>query len=80
MFLSPCLEVEGYFLAAGQFGWVFVFVLAGVYAVVSITGMLLWVRLALSGLKRLDWHAWYNAGLITGIVLLASGFMLLLLD
>lgn len=74
MFLSPCLEIEGFFLAAGQFGWGFVAILALMYALVTISGMVLWVGLALKGLKRLDWHAWeHNAGLITGITLLVSG-------
>lgn len=74
MFLSPCLEIEGYFLAAGQFGWSFVVTLAGLYAVVTVSGMLIWTRLALSGLQRLDWHAWeHNAGLITGVTLLLTG-------
>ena len=77
MFLSPCLEIEGFFLAAGQFGWGFVVLLALLYAVVTITGMLVWVSLALSGLQRLDWHAWeHNAGLITGITLICSGLAL----
>ena len=78
MFLSPCLEIEGYFLAAGQYGWRFVASLALLYGIVTIGGMLIWVSLALHGLQRLDWHALeHNAGLITGITLLFSGFVLL---
>jgi len=78
MFLSPCFEIEGYFLAAGQYGWGFVGLLALVYGVLTIGGMLVWVRLALHGLKRLDWHAWeHNAGLIAGITLIVSGGLLL---
>ncbi|TNE48316.1 MAG: hypothetical protein EP344_18790 [Bacteroidetes bacterium] len=77
MFMSPCLEIEGYFLAAGQYGWAFVLLLAVSYAVVTISGMLIWISLAFSGLKRLDWHAWeHNAGLITGITLALSGLLL----
>jgi len=80
MFFSPCLEIEGYFLTAGQYGWNFVLLVALVYGVVTILGMLLWVRLALGGLQRLDWHAVeHNAGLITGLTLVASGVGLLLL-
>ncbi len=81
MFFSPCLEIEGYFLAAGQYGWKFVGLLAFMYAIVTIVGMLTWVWLALHGLKRLNWHAWeHNAGLITGLTLLASGIALLFLE
>ncbi|MCC7507359.1 MAG: hypothetical protein IT259_18780 [Saprospiraceae bacterium] len=78
MFFSPCLEIEGFFLAAGQYGWRFVVLLATTYALVSIIGMLLWVRLALAGLKKMDWHAWeHNAGLITGITLVLAGVAML---
>lgn len=78
MFLSPCLEIEGYFLAAGHYGWSFVALQALVYAVVTVSGMLAWVRLVLGGLKRLDWHAWeHNAGLITGLTLILSGLALI---
>lgn len=79
MFFSPCLEIEGYFLAAGPYGWPFVFLVALLYGVVTIAGMLLWVRLALGGLQRLDWHAVeHNAGVITGLTLIASGIGLML--
>ncbi|MCC6414018.1 MAG: hypothetical protein IT270_20385 [Saprospiraceae bacterium] len=79
MFFSPCLEIEGYFLTAGQYGWPFVWLVALVYGVVTIAGMLLWVRLALGGLQRLDWHAVeHYAGLITGLTLVASGVGLIL--
>lgn len=81
MFLSPCLEIEGYFLAAGQYGAGFVISLALLYAVVTVSGMLIWMRLALSGLQRLDWHAWeHYAGLITGLTLIFSGLALFWLD
>ncbi|MBK9337042.1 MAG: hypothetical protein IPM98_10830 [Lewinellaceae bacterium] len=81
MFLSPCLEIEGYFLAAGQYGWGFVALMAVLYGLVTISGMLIWVYLALHGLKRLDWHAWeHNAGLITGITLILSGLALLVFE
>jgi nickel/cobalt exporter len=78
MFLSPCFEIEGYFLAAGPYGWGFVMVLALTYAVLSVAGMLSWMYLALHGLRRLDWHAWeHNTGLIAGVALVLSGLSLL---
>ena len=81
MFLSPCLEIEGYFIAAAAHGWPFIFTLAFSYAIVSLLGMLLWVVLVLRGLRKLNWHAWeHNAGLITGIVLILLGIALLLLE
>lgn len=77
MFFSPCLEVEAYFLAAGMFGWPFVVSIAVIYGTISILGMLIWVRLALHGLNRLNWHAWeHQAGLITGVTLIISGIII----
>lgn len=76
MFFSPCLEIEGYFLAAGPYGWPFVGLMALVYAALSIAGMLVWVWLAQHGLQRLNWHAWeHNAGIITGVTLVVSGIL-----
>jgi nickel/cobalt transporter (NicO) family protein len=81
MFLSPCLEIEVYFLAAGDYGWTFVGWLSLVYALTTVGGMLVWVRLVLGGLQRIDAHAWdHYAGLITGIVLIGSGLFLLFFE
>jgi nickel/cobalt transporter (NicO) family protein len=74
MFLSPCLEIEGFFLAAGGYGFSFVLLLSAVYSLVTITGMLLWVWLVLHGLHQKNWHSWeHYAGIITGLTLLFSG-------
>ncbi|MEO6039897.1 MAG: hypothetical protein ABIQ93_15900 [Saprospiraceae bacterium] len=80
MFLSPCLEIEGFFLVAGPYGWGFVALLAAVYGVVTVSGMVLWVWLALHGLHRLNWHRWeHNAGIITGLTLIVCGVLMLFL-
>jgi hypothetical protein len=76
MFLSPCLEIEGYFLLAGSYGWWLVVAIAVLYSVVSISGMMIWIRLAYKGLLKLNWHKWeHNAGLISGGVLIATGVL-----
>lgn len=76
MFLSPCLEVESFFLGAAKYGFNNVVLIAAIYAVVSICGMLLWMFIALHGLKKLNWHKIeHNAGLITGFVLILSGIL-----
>lgn len=81
MFFSPCLEIEGYFLAAGQYGWQFTSLLAALYGTLTIFGMLVWVWLALHGLHRLNWHKWeHNAGLITGFTLILSGILLFVFE
>ena len=76
MFLSPCLEIEAYFLIAGTQGWWMLLLIASIYTVVTITGMLLWIRIAYKGMLKLNWHKWeHNAGLISGIVLVVTGVL-----
>lgn len=71
MFLSPCLEVNAYFLSAGAKGWGAVGVVALIYNVVTLAGMLGMVWLAGHGLRRLDAH-WFEhrENLITGLTLI----------
>jgi len=54
MFFSPCLEIEAYFLLAGAKGWYVMAAIAMMYSVVSIAGMLIWIRLGYKGLKKLN--------------------------
>lgn len=76
MLLSPCMEIEAYFLLAGSISWYFVGVIAVLYGLISITGMLIWVRIAYKGLLKLNWHSLeHNAGMITGAVLIVTGIV-----
>lgn len=76
MFLSPCMEIEAYFLLAGSRGWYVLAGIAALYAVISIAGMLIWIRIVYKGLLKLNWHSWeHNAGIITGLVLIITGII-----
>ena len=76
MFFSPCFEIEAYFLLAGTKGWWMILLLASLYTTVTVSGMVLWVRLTYKGLLKLNWHALeHNAGIITGITLLITGIL-----
>lgn len=76
MFLSPCFEIEPYFLFAGAYGFSFVTGLAVMYTVVTVTGMVIWVRMTYHSLLKLNWHGIeHNAGVITGLVLMATGIV-----
>ena len=76
MFFSPCFEIEAYFLVAGTEGLWLVALLAALYTIVTVTGMVIWVRLAHSGLLKMNWHALeHNAGIITGVTLVVSGVL-----
>jgi len=76
MFLSPCMEIEAYFLVAGNNGWHQFIFIALLYSSISISGMLIWVRVAYKGMLRLNWHKLeHNAGIITGGILIATGIL-----
>ncbi|MBI5856418.1 MAG: hypothetical protein HZB42_02110 [Sphingobacteriales bacterium] len=76
MFLSPCMEIEGYFLLAGTKSWWLLLSLILMYSIISLGGMLIWIRLAYKGLVKLNWHSLeHNAGIITGLILIATGIL-----
>lgn len=76
MFLSPCMEIEAYFLLAGTQGLWAVLLIAGMYLIITVTGMVLWVRLAYKGILKLNWHTLeHNSGMITGSILVITGII-----
>ncbi len=76
MFLSPCMEIEAYFLLAGtQAPWLIWFI-ATLYLIITTGGMVLLVRFAYMGILKLNWHTLeHNAGIITGVTLVATGVL-----
>ena len=76
MFLSPYMEIEAYFLLAGtQAPWLMWFI-AALYLIITTGGMVLLVRFAYLGVLKLNWHTLeHNAGIITGITLVATGIL-----
>lgn len=76
MFLSPCLEVESLFLSAGAYGMGLVSLLSVIYALVSISGILLLVTLGYRGVNLLSAHfIEHNEKRISGIVLIGVGIL-----
>lgn len=74
MFLSPCIEVEGLFLTAGAYGLDNILLLALVYALVSLTGILTLVMLAFKGVQLMNsGFIEQNEKRITGMVLIIVG-------
>jgi len=74
MFLSPCLEVESLFLSAGAYGMGLVSLLSFIYAIVSISGILLLVNLGYKGVNLFSAHfIEHNEKRISGIVLILVG-------
>jgi hypothetical protein len=76
MFFSPCLEVESLFLSAGAYGMTTVTLLSIVYAIVSISGILLLVNLGNKGVSLLPAEfVEHNEKKISGAVLIAVGII-----
>jgi hypothetical protein len=76
MFLSPCLEVESLFLSAGAYGMGLVSLMAVIYAIVSISGILLLVNLGFKGVNLFSAHfIEHNEKRISGIVLILIGII-----
>lgn len=76
MFLSPCLEVESLFLSAGVYGMGTVSLMAIVYAIVSIGGILLLVNLGFKGINLLPAEfIEHNEKRISGAVLILVGIV-----
>lgn len=76
MFLSPCLEIEAYFIMAGTYGWPVILGIGVLYTIVSVAGITFWVAMAQKGLHKFNWHRLeHNAGLISGIVLIITGII-----
>ena len=76
MFLSPCLEVESLFLSAGAYGMGLVTLLSLIYAIVSISGIMLLVTLGYKGINLLSAQfIEHNEKRISGIVLIAVGII-----
>jgi cytochrome c biogenesis protein CcdA len=76
MFLSPCLEVESLFLSAGAYGMGLVGLMAVIYALVSISGIMLLVNLGYKGVTLLPASfIEHNEKRISGMVLIVVGII-----
>lgn len=76
MFLSPCMEIEAYFLLAGAKSQWLVGLIAVMYFVITTSGMVMLVRYAYKGVLKLNWHSLeHNAGIITGLTLVLTGLI-----
>lgn len=76
MFLSPCLEIEGYFILAGSAGLKYIFLTSVLYIGISVLGIVIWISFAQKIMKKINAHKIeHNAGLISGIVLIITGII-----
>ncbi len=80
MFLSPCLELDAYFLVAVLHGWTGIAAVAVTYMVVTVVTMILIVWGVYTGLKWLQWDFLQRyEGYFSGGLLIALGVAWLLM-
>lgn len=76
MFFSPCLEVQSLFISAGVYGMRYTLLMAVVYSVISISGIVLLVVFTYKGIRLIDTHLLeHYEKQITGTVLMAVGVL-----
>ena len=73
MFISPCLELDAYFLVAVQYGWAGIAAVAVIYMVATVGTMMLIVWGVYSGLKWLQcnflqrYEGYFSGGLLMAL-------------
>lgn len=76
MLLSPCLEVQSLFIAAGSLGKDNIFLLAQIYAIVSLTGIMFLTHFAFKGATFLNNNfIRNNANRIAGTIIILVGIL-----
>jgi nickel/cobalt exporter len=76
MFFSPCLEISGYYILAGEAGVKYIFMISVIYVLISVLGIMIWLSFAKQILKKINSHKIeHNAGLISGVVLILTGIL-----
>ena len=81
MFLSPCMDIIGYFFSVSLLGWDAVLFLSLVFAVVTIPILVGLVWLGLAGIDKLNWKILDHYGrTITGVLLVFLGLFGAILD
>lgn len=81
MFLSPCIELEVYFLPAGAYGWAGILATSAVYLVATVGMMMTLVYLGAKGLSRLNWHVFeHHQKTLTGAILIILSAVSLFID
>ncbi|NJK84800.1 MAG: hypothetical protein HC906_01280 [Bacteroidales bacterium] len=74
MFLSPCAELEVYYFQAGTQGWKGILLVSIVYAIATVSFMIVLVYLGLRGVQKLKSHFLeHHEKRITGIFLIILG-------
>lgn len=74
MFLSPCAELEAYYFQAGTLGWEGILIVSAVYAIATVSIMIMLVYFGLLGINKLKLHFLdHHEKIVTGIFLVLLG-------
>ena len=79
MMLYPCVEIDAYYFAAGQFGWEGILTLSVIYLVLTLIMLSILVHLARKGMQKLSERLHFlehNEKLINGIILIALAIIM----
>jgi uncharacterized membrane protein len=73
MFLSPCMEIAGYFFAIAPLGWTAFIWLSLVYTLTTIVSIVAGVWIFNKGMKTFNSHKLeHNAGILTSLLIIIS--------
>lgn len=53
-FLTPCIELESYFLSAGMYGWKGISLVSAIYTMISVSMTILIVYVVLNGITKVN--------------------------
>ena len=77
MFLSPCMEIVGFFFTLAPAGFPVIISLVLVYSITTWLSIMAGVFIGYKGIQKLDAHKWeHNSGIITSGVMILSGILL----
>jgi hypothetical protein len=73
MFLSPCMEITGFYFSLAPLGFDAFLQLSSMYLITTVISITLGVWIFRRGLDKLNVHQWeHNSGIISSIMLLVS--------
>lgn len=78
MFLSPCMEIIGYFSTLSEMKIQYILILIAGYILTTWISIVAGVFIGKKGIQKIDSHKWeHNSGIITSSVLVISGILTL---
>jgi threonine/homoserine/homoserine lactone efflux protein len=81
MFLTPCVEIEVYYLRAGTVGWAGIFIVSVVYVIVTVVTMIILTFVGMKSTEKIRSHFLeHHEKLVTGIVLVILGIFAFIIE